>query len=92
MEKDIKKRTGIKKPGSGRTKGAVSIVTVTLSDLNKVFRNPDMRIAVSRKFVEPFGIEYQLLEGQNVAAVTKTESKIVVQPPEKKIAIRTVNF
>lgn len=67
-------KTGIKKPGSGRTKGAVSIVSVTVEDLVKTFTNPKMRIAVSRKFIEPFGVPYQLLEGQNSPPTQKKAS------------------
>lgn len=59
-----KRKTGIKKPGSGRTKGAVSIVLVSLAELNKTFANPNQQIAVSRKFIEPFSLKFDYLEGQ----------------------------
>lgn len=86
-------KTGIKKPGSGRTKGAVSIVTVSLADLNRTFANPQMRIAVSRKFIEGFGIPYQLMEGQTPPVETPTEEPPVIKPDaSKKPSIRTVDF
>lgn len=65
---------GVLKPGSGRTKGAVSIVAVTLGDLKKYYRRDDQVIHVSRKFIEQLGVPYELLSSQKQPE-TKSEAK-----------------
>lgn len=55
---------GMAKPGSGRTKGAVSIVSVAMEDLLRVFPEPKMRVNVSRMFVEQFNIPYEKLKNE----------------------------
>ena len=55
-----------RKGKSGRTKGAVSFVAVTLNDLNGVLR-PTAMVMVSRRYAEQLQ-----LSGKPVSATTKT--------------------
>ena len=55
----------VRRPGSGRTKGAVSFVTVTLNELNDVLK-PEANVLVSRRFAENVGIS-----GKPFSATTK---------------------
>lgn len=48
----------VRKPGSGRTKGAVSLVSVRFGDL-KGFVSDDAQIKVGRKFLESIGFLVQ---------------------------------
>lgn len=45
----------IKRPGSGRTKGSFSFVSIPLSDLIAKFADTKTPIVVSRKFAETVG-------------------------------------
>lgn len=54
-----------RKPGSGRTKGATSFVTVTLAELNENLK-PQATVIVSRRYAENMGIM-----GRPFSATTK---------------------
>ena len=70
----------VRRVGSGRTKGAVSFVTVTLNDLNDVLK-PEANVLISRRFAENLGIG-----GTPVTASTKNvealSSKIEIKETE----------
>ena len=46
---------GMRKKGSGRTKGATSFAKVTLGELNRVLKE-DATVIVSRRYVEQLGL------------------------------------
>jgi hypothetical protein len=45
-------RQKVKRPGSGRTKGSFSFVTVTLAELNEKFKDPTQKIVIGRKWAQ----------------------------------------
>lgn len=46
---------GIKRPGAGRTKGAVSLISVKMKDLKERFNDEDI-VVVGRVFAQKAGI------------------------------------
>ena len=62
-----------RKVGSGRTKGATSFVTVTLSQLNEVLK-PQATVVISRRFAENASIT-----GRAFNATTKNIESHAVQ-------------
>ena len=50
-----------RKKGSGRTKGAVSFVEVTLGELNRILKQ-DAVIMVSRKYAEALNLDSKAVE------------------------------
>ena len=51
-----------RKQGSGRKKGSVSFVKITLKELNGLLRE-DMQVVVSRRFAESLGLGGNPVEG-----------------------------
>ena len=55
---NMKPRAKVRRPGSGRTKGAVSFSTVTLSELNRILQ-PDAPVVASRKWLEALNAQHK---------------------------------
>ena len=77
-----------RKKGSGRTKGATSLIEVNLRELNRVLRE-DAIVMVGRKYAE----QLQLTTGSrivsnynNLSAVTPVEVK------ETDVAVKSIDF
>ena len=73
----------VKRPGSGRTKGSFSFVTVSLADLNAKFADKNMPIVISRKWAEQLGFTGLVSNPAN-----QTMNSIVGQTPETKVDIK----
>jgi hypothetical protein len=77
---DSRKKT--KRPGSGRTKGSFSFVTVTLAELQAKFADPTQKIVIGRKWAEQCGF--------NIAATTSATDilgKIQGETPATQAAV-----
>ena len=77
-----------RKKGSGRTKGATSLIEVNLRELNRVLRE-DAVVMVGRKYAE----QLQLVTGSrivsnyaNMAAATPVEVR------ETEVGIKSIDF
>ena len=68
----------MRKKGSGRTKGAVSFISVTLGELNRVLK-PEAIVVVSRRYAEPLGLEGKPMVGnaKNIADASKQLDLVV---------------
>lgn len=71
------KNMATSKPGSGRTKGSFSFVTVTLAELKAKFNDEQMPIVISRKWAEQVGFK-----GLVANAANKTMDTIQGKTPE----------
>jgi len=77
----------IKRPGSGRTKGSFSFVTVKLSDLNAKFADQNTPIVVSRKFAETVGFT-----GLTAKPANNTLDSIQGQTPQSAVTATVHNL
>jgi hypothetical protein len=77
----------IKRPGSGRTKGSFSFVTVTMKDLNTKFADPEMPVIISRKWAEQVGFKDIVSK-----PATDTIHSIEGKTPETKVPAKIVSF
>ena len=84
--------TTTRKKGSGRTKGATSLIEVNLRELNRVLRE-DAIVMVGRKYAE----QLQLATGSrivsnyaNISAAAPVEVKET--EVEEKVAVKSIDF
>jgi len=84
--------TTTRKKGSGRTKGATSLIEVNLRELNRVLRE-DAIVMVGRKYAE----QLQLATGSrivsnyaNMSAAAPVEVKET--EVEEKVAVKSIDF
>jgi hypothetical protein len=84
--------TTTRKKGSGRTKGATSLIEVNLRELNRVLRE-DAIVMVGRKYAE----QLQLATGSrivsnyaNMSAAAPVEIKET--EVEEKVAVKSIDF
>ena len=75
-----------RKPGSGRTKGSFSFVTLTLGELNEKFKDPSQVVIVGRKWAEP------LFPNKISAPIQTINGKIAGESPETRIPVKVTNF
>jgi hypothetical protein len=73
----------IKRPGSGRTLGSVSFVTIPLKDLCAKIADPNTNIKVSRLQLEAMGF---IVKPTDPKAVTLTEN------PAKQVTNKVTDF
>lgn len=76
----------IRRPGSGRTKGSFSFITVTLAELNSKFADPNQMIVIGRKFGEPF------FKDKISAPAASITGSIEGRTPESKAEVKEVNL
>jgi len=83
-----------RKKGSGRTKGATSLIEGNPRELNRVLRE-DAIVMVGRKFAEALGLE----AGQrvvsnyaNLSAVAPVEVKETELEEETKLEVKSIDF
>ena len=82
----VKKK--VTRKGAGRTKGSFSFVPVTLGTLNQKFAGlPDLKILVSRKQMEAFGLE-NLVTG----SATDVVSSISGQTEETQVKVNLIDL
>ena len=82
----VKKK--VTRKGAGRTKGSFSFVPVTLETLNKKFAGlPDLKLLVSRKQMEAFGLE-NLVTG----AATDLVSSISGQTEQTQVKVNLIDL
>ena len=77
-----------RKKGSGRTKGATSLIEVNLRELNRVLRE-DALVMVGRKYAEALGIQMGnriVSNYNNLSAVAPVEIK------ETEVTVKSVDF
>ena len=83
-----------RKKGSGRTKGATSLIEVNLRELNRVLRE-DAIVMVGRKFAEALGLEAGrriVSNYANLSAVAPVEVKETELEEETKLEVKSIDF
>ena len=81
-----------RKKGSGRTKGATSLIEVNLRELNRVLRE-DALVMVGRKYAEGLGIQMGnriVSNYNNLSAVAPVEIKET--EVDEEVAVKSVDF
>ena len=81
-----------RKKGSGRTKGATSLIEVNLRELNRVLRE-DALVMVGRKYAEALGIQMGnriVSNYNNLSAVAPVEIKET--EVDEEVAVKSVDF
>ena len=81
-----------RKQGSGRTKGATSLIEVNLRELNRVLRE-DALVMVGRKYAEALGIQMGnriVSNYNNLSAVAPVEIKET--EVDEEVAVKSVDF
>lgn len=84
---DAGSRKKVKRPGSGRTKGSFSFVTVTLAELQAKFADPTQKVVIGRKWAEQCGF--------NISATTPATDilgKIQGETPASQAAVTVRNL
>jgi hypothetical protein len=71
MIDNSKSKKGVRRPGSGRTKGAFSFCVLTLADLTAKFNDPTQKVTVGRVWAEQCGFE-----GLTATSAKNTNDKI----------------
>ena len=81
-----------RKKGSGRTKGATSLIEVNLRELNRVLRE-DALVMVRRKYAEALGLQMGnrvVSNYNNLSAVAPIEVKET--EVDEKVAVKSIDF
>ena len=81
-----------RKKGSGRTKGATSLIEVNLRELNRVLRE-DALVMVGRKYAETLGLQMGnrvVSNYNNLSAVAPIEVKET--EVDEKVAVKSIDF
>ena len=81
-----------RKKGSGRTKGATSLIEVNLRELNRVLRE-DALVMVRRKYAEALGLQKVnrvVSNYNNLSAVAPIEVKET--EVDEKVAVKSIDF
>jgi len=76
----------VRRPGSGRTKGSYSFITVTLGELNAKFNDPTQQIVIGRKFAEGVGFKATAVKATDIAG------RIEGQTPETRVPMKIVDL
>ena len=77
-----------RKKGSGRTKGATSLIEVNLRELNRVLRE-DAVVMVGRKYAE----HLQLVTGSRIVSnYTNMSAVAPVEIKETDVAVKSIDF
>ena len=68
---EMRKRKKFRKPGSGRRRGSYSFISVSLSELNRIFKS-EAAIVISRKWAAQNNIHVTsfIATSQNLASVS----------------------
>jgi hypothetical protein len=85
--------TTTRKKGSGRTKGATSLIEVTLRELNRVLRE-DATVMVGRKYAEQLNLQTGnriVSNYSNVSAAAPIEVQ-ETELDEPKLAVKSIDF
>jgi hypothetical protein len=80
-------RKKVKRPGSGRTKGSFSFVTVSLADLKANFADDTQKIVIGRKWAEQCGFNIQA-----TTPATDILGKIQGETPATQAAVTVRNL
>ena len=80
-------KTKIKRPGSGRTKGSFSFVSLTLAQLNSTLTDPNTPVIVSRKFAEGAGFK-----NLTAKSASDTLGAVVGTNPASAVAVKVSDF
>ena len=83
-----------RKKGSGRTKGATSLIEVNLRELNRVLRE-DALVMVGRKFAEALGLEAGrrvVANYANMSAIAPVEVEEIEPEKETKLEVNRMYF
>lgn len=73
--------------GSGRTKGAFSYALVSIAELKTKIADENMKLPVSRKFLE--GLGFSQLESRSAGNLTET---IAGKTPDSAVKIQEVSM
>jgi hypothetical protein len=79
-----KPKPKVKRPGSGRTKGAFSFVRIPLSEILSKFSDVSTPITVGRVWAEACGFDIQKTVNAN-----ELYNKIQGQTPNTKVGVKT---
>jgi hypothetical protein len=82
-----------RKKGSGRTKGATSLIEVSLRELNRVLRE-DAVVQVGRKYAEQLGLQTGnriISNYANVSAAAPVEVK-ETDLEDAKVQVKSIDF
>jgi len=85
--------TSTRKKGSGRTKGATSLIEVNLRELNRVLRE-DAIVMVGRKYAEQLGLQTGnriISNYTNMSAASPVEVKETILD-EPMVAVKSIDF
>jgi hypothetical protein len=78
----------IRKKGSGRTKGATSLIEVNLRELNRVLRE-DALVMVGRKYAEALGLQ---MGNRVVSNYNNLQAAAPVEVRETEVGVKSVDF
>jgi hypothetical protein len=79
--------TKTRRPGSGRTKGSYSFVTISITDLLAKFNDQTTPVIVSRKWAEQVG--FKNIESRKA---NETVSRIDGRLPDSKVETKIRDF
>jgi hypothetical protein len=77
-----------RKKGSGRTKGATSLIEVNLGELNRVLRE-DALVMVGRKYAEALGLQ---MGNRVVSSYSNLQAAAPVEVKETEVGVKSVDF
>jgi hypothetical protein len=77
-----------RKKGSGRTKGATSLIEVNLRELNRVLRE-DALVMVGRKYAEALGLQ---MGNRVVSNYNNLQAAAPVEVRETEVGVKSVDF
>ena len=78
----------IRKKGSGRTKGATSLIEVNLRELNRVLRE-DALVMVGRKYAEALGLQ---MGNRVVSNYNNLQAAAPVEVKETEVGVKSIDF
>jgi hypothetical protein len=77
-----------RKKGSGRTKGATSLIEVNLRELNRVLRE-DALVMVGRKYAEALGLQ---MGNRVISSYGNLQAAAPVEVKETEVGVKSVDF
>ena len=77
-----------RKKGSGRTKGATSLIEVNLRELNRLLRE-DALVMVGRKYAEALGLQ---MGNRVVSNYNNLQAAAPVEVKETEVGVKSVDF
>ena len=80
--------TTTRKKGSGRTKGATSLIEVNLRELNRVLRE-DALVMVGRKYAEALGLQ---MGNRVVSNYNNLQAAAPVEVKETEVGVKSIDF